>query len=309
MGRMIRFFCSLVIVVSGLLLSSQADAESANLLVLYARANATYDRIFTEIVDGIKSHEGVVPFTHILTAQTRNEDIQEDIKSKKIDAIIALGQSSFDFASRFKDQILVVHGGMLMAPDGHSGISLAGSPAEFFDHLQSLAPPVKRVFTVYSKDNNGWLIKLAAKEAKKRHMELHALEADDIRQGALKFREILDQTKSSSDAIWLLLDKVLPDNAILPMALEAAWKKNVILFSSNPLHTRRGALFALFPDHRRLGYNLSSLTLKLLHSNSHPTVVPLSDLKIAVNERTASHLGLRLSNVQLESFDVIYPLR
>ena len=303
---MIRFIGICLILLISLI--SPSYAADANLLILFPKLNAAYDRVFAEIIDGIDSHKNIIPHTYTLTASTSVEDIQRQIDKNRIDAIIALGQSSYDISHLFHNQLPVIHGGMIINPGAHTGISLAGSPRQFFSSLKTIAPSVKRVFTVYSEENSGWLIKLAEEEADKANIKLVAVAATDIRHAVKMFRDILEQANGSSDAVWLLLDKVLPDETVLPLALEAAWKKNIVLFSNNPSHTKRGALFALFPNHNRMGYNLAELSLQQLLSNK-PVVLPLSSLKIAVNERTASHLGLRYSNTELEKFDIIYPLR
>ncbi len=285
-----------------------ADADRTNLLVLAPKLNAAYDRVFAEITTGIAAHKSVTAHSYTLTGTTQQADIQKEIDDKKINAVIALGHTSYSISEEFRDQLPVIHGGMIMNPNGHSGISLVGSPAEFLSHLKNIAPGVKRVFTVYNEKNSGWLIKMAEIEARKSQIELHALQATDIRHAAQQFKKVLDQINDGTDAVWLLFDKVVPDQTILPVALDAAWKKNIVLFSNNPAHAKRGALFSLFPDNKKMGYKLAELGIKQISSNT-PLVLPLSSLKVSVNERTASHLGLHYSGEQRESFDIIYPLR
>ena len=306
---MTRFVGTLLILLLTLLCPAHAaDASRANLLVLTPKLNAAYDRIFSEIMTGISSHKGISPHAYTLTKTTQKHDIQKEIDDKKIDAIIALGHTSYNIAKKFHDQLPVIHGGMIMNPNGHSGISLVGSPIQFFAHLKNIAPDVKRIFTVYNEKNSGWLIKIAEQEARKSNIELHALEASDVRGAARHFKTILSEANGAADSVWLLFDKVVPDQTILPLALNAAWKKNIILFSNNPAHSKRGALFSLFPDHEKMGYNLAEFSIKQMISNT-PLVLPLSSLKVSVNERTASHLGLHYTSGQRESFDIIYPLR
>ncbi len=306
---MTRFIGILLISFSILVTPAYAaDVDRTNLLVLAPKLNAAYDRVFSEIITGIIAHKGIIAHIYTLTDASQQADIQKEIDAKQIDAVIALGHTSYDIAEKFHDQLPVIHGGMIMTPNGHSGISLVGSPAEFLSHLKNLAPGVKRVFTVYNEKNSGWLIKLAKAEARKSDIKLHALQATDIRHAAQQFKKILEQTEDGSDAIWLLFDKIVPDQTILPMALNVAWKKNIVLFSNNPAHAKRGALFSLFPDNEKMGYSLAELSIKQISSNT-PLVLPLSSLKVSVNERTASHLGLHYSGEQREFFDIIYPLR
>jgi len=306
---MYRLFGILFLTLFSLCAGSVYAANEHRVLVVFPQLNATYNQIFANIVAGIDSHPAVEAITYDLTNSTSEQDLKEAIKAQKIEAVIALGQSSYGIASKMNSIVPVIHGGLLLKPNGHSGISLVGSPAEFFSHLANLAPAVKRVFTVYSEENSGWLIKLAYAEAKKYDIELVAVSADNMRDAVHKFRGVLDTAHDNTDAIWLLLDKVVPDKTILPLALEAAWEKGTILFSNNPSHTKRGALFSLYPDHTKMGYNLADLATRQMNPNHHPIVLPLEGLKISFNERTASHLGLRYSKSQLDSFDIIYPQR
>lgn len=293
------------------MLSSQATAaEPPRLLVLYPQINPNFDKIFNEIVAGIDSDPRSSHYSFAVLPATTQSEIDGYVERNGIDAIIALGKQTYDFAQTFKGKMPVVHGGLLINPDNHSGISLAGAPEQFFSHLSEIAPQVKRVFTVYSEENSGWIIKLAQQSAKNHGIELKAYAASDMREAVVKFKGILEQARDSSDAIWLLLDNILPDRTIMPMALETAWQKQVVLFSNNPSHTRRGALFALFPDHQQMGNSLAGLALKKLNErNLQPQLLPLSDLKLSLNRRTASHLGIKYNKTAEEEVDVIYPVR
>lgn len=306
---MTRLIGILLILISAFITPLHAaDAKRDKLLILLPKLNAAYDRIFAEIFTGIRTNDGVITYSYSLSKNSQPDDIQKEIDDKKIDAIIALGHSSYNIANKFRTQLPVIHGGMIMTPNGHSGISLVASPVQFFAHLRNIAPNVKRVFTVYNEKNSGWLIRIAEQEALKSNIELQALEASDIRGAARHFKTILAEASGATDAIWLLFDKVVPDQTILPLALDAAWKKNIVLFSNNPAYTKRGALFSLFPDNEKMGYSLAELSIQQINSNT-PLVLPLSSLKVSVNERTASHLGLHYSSGQRASFDIIYPLR
>jgi putative ABC transport system substrate-binding protein len=308
LSRVIRV---LVIAIAGIFISLNCQAATTTkLLVLYPQISPAYDQIFLEIIAGIESHpastHSVVPVLPATTPQT----IASYVSQNNVDAIIALGKQTYDLAHGLRGQLPVVHGGLMLNPDDHSGISLAGAPEQFFAHLTEIAPGVKRVFTVYNEENSGWIIRLAQQSARAHNIELKAYAANDIREAVQKFRGILEQAKDSSDAIWLLLDNILPDKTIMPMALETAWQRRVVLFSNNPSHTRRGALFALFPDHQQMGYSLANLaTKKAAERPRQPLVIPLSDLKVSLNRRTASHLGLNYSKPAEEEIDADYPVR
>lgn len=307
-GRIARVLIAAIFGMS-LSLTCQA-AATPKLLVLYPQISPAYDQIFKEIIDGVKSHPRATYAIFPVQSSTTQQEISGYVNRNSIDAIIALGKQTYDFAHELSNQIPVIHGGLMINPDSHSGISLVGSPEQFFSHLSEIAPEVKRVFTVYNEENSGWVIRLAQQSARAHNIELKAYAANDIREAVQKFRGILEQAKDSTDGIWLLLDNILPDKTIMPMALETAWQHHVVLFSNNPSHTRRGALFALFPDNTQMGLSLTKLALAKI--DEHPrlsVVLPLSDLKVSLNRRTASHLGLNYDKPVEEELDVIYPVR
>ncbi len=285
-------------------------AATPKLLVLYPQVSPAYDQIFKEIIAGIESHSKSEHAVFVVQAATTAQEISRYIRRNNIDAVIALGKQTYDIAHELRDQLPVVHGGLLLNPGDHNGISLAGSPEQFFSRLTDIAPAVKRVFTVYNEENSGWIMRLAQQSAKSHGIELKAYTASDIREAVHKFRTILEQAKGPTDSIWLLLDTILPDKTIMPMALESAWQNQLVLFSNNPSHTRRGALFALFPDHQQMGYSLATLALQRVTETSQPPrVLPLSDLKVSLNRRTAAHLGINYTKTVEEALDVIYPVR
>ncbi|MBI3773234.1 MAG: hypothetical protein HY272_11115 [Gammaproteobacteria bacterium] len=304
---MIRLYSRLRYLLIFVLCMMAAPAFSApKILVLHPDLTAVYGRVFEEILSGIESTPGVEISTRVVTEQTSLAEITTLIQQRRFDGVIALGQSSHELGYLLKDQLSVVHGGLFLNPNGHSGISLAGSPHQFYAALNVVAPQVKRVLTVYNEKNSGWLIDVARKEAAASGIILEALAASDVREAAQQFQVILDRARGPQDAIWLLLDNVIPDKTVLPVILDVAWRKKVVLFSNNPLHSKRGALFALFPDHPRLGANLMEMVLKQIRSDHQPTVIPLSRLKVSVNERTATHLGLNYSIERLNQFDLVY---
>ena len=311
--RLLKWLANLLAVLTVSLATMQASYASAispRLLVVYPQINPSYDAIFQEIVTGIKKHPKAEYVVFPIKRDTPVEEIHQLIKKEEIDAIIALGKQTYNFSSKYQINLPVVHGGLLLTPNGRSGISLTGSPDEFFAHLESYAPKVKRVYTVYSEANSGWLIELAKEASKERNIELIAYPANDMREAVKKFKGILDQTEGPNDAIWMLLDNILPDKTVMPTALEVAWRRRVVLISNNPSHTKRGALFSLFPDHQEMGYSLVDLAIrKVSHPGGSPLLEPLQNMKISLNRRTASHLGFHYSKDLEEQLDLVYPTR
>ena len=297
--------------LAGLLLLCAPLAYGATIAVLYPEVTGPYVRVFENIISGVEDAHGVRVVSRTLEDDTSASDAEAWVRAEGAETVIALGQRGYKVAKEFSADIPVVVGAALVSPDGLSGISLAADPEQFFERLGALTPPVKRVFVVYSEQNNGWLVRRAQHLASGFGIRLIAYEADTMRGAVKNYLEMLDEARDPQDAIWLPLDNVAPDKTILPLVLEAAWKKRLVVFSNNPSHAKKGALFSLFPDHRGMGQRLAEMALALTHEggSSRPGIVPLRDLKVAVNLRTAAHLGMLYTPNQQRNFALVFPSR
>jgi putative ABC transport system substrate-binding protein len=91
--------------------------------------------------------------------------------------------------------------------------------------------------------------------------------------------------------------------------LDAAWSKNLIVFSSNPMHVKHGALFAVYPDNKNMGASLGQLANDVLEGSAETGMKTLKDTLLAVNERTSNHLGISLSKEVKENVNLLLPAR
>jgi putative ABC transport system substrate-binding protein len=124
------------------------------------------------------------------------------------------------------------------------------------------------------------------------------------------YRTLLNDSRPNTDAIWLPLDRVtVNDDVVLPLLLQSAWNNNLAIISNKPAHAKRGALFAMYPDHYGLGQELSALLKQLTGESRKSQVIPLKRLQLAVNLRTASHLGLSFTPDQKDDFTLTFPSR
>jgi putative ABC transport system substrate-binding protein len=65
----------------------------------------------------------------------------------------------------------------------------------------------------------------------------------------------------------------------------------------------------MYPDNAKMGQSLAKLALKTAKAGSKKTntMLPLRDLLIAFNVRTAEHLGLDVDRKQRDEFDLVFP--
>ena len=300
-------FCALFLL---LLCLPNACLSAERTTVIYPDVPEPYKNIFNTILEGIStdSHSEIKHF--LLPDNYQLEDIQQALEANRSDGIITLGKRGYLAAKELGTEIPVVSGALSMIPNGISGISLSADPEVLFSRLKTLAPNSRRIFVVYSEKNTGWLIPLAKAAAEKLGYLLIAYPAGDLRSAVRHYRTILDEARGPKDTIWLPLDRVTThDDVVLPLLLQKAWDNDLIIISNKPSHAKRGALFAMYPDNFGLGQELTLLLDQLTNGTEDSKVIPLKRLNLAVNLRTASHLGLNFTPQQQEDFKVTFPAR
>lgn len=289
--------------------------KSLSVGVIFPDIREPYRSIFMDIIGGIEKQLGFS--VHRYTVSSKNSEpelLNKWITKNQIQIVIALGKQGVDQAKALPQGMPVIAGAILEPADREmaniSGITLAPDPYELFDRLRKLVPEIKRVTIVYSDKHNGWIIDYAKSAAAKFGLELKVFEATNLVEAASLYRKILESDLSISDAIWLSQDNITVDSkTILPLLLKEAWDRNFIVFSSNPSDVKRGVLFSLYPDNNRMGVSLGELAIGIVTNKprSSQQFIPLKDLLIAVNIRTAEHLGLKLSQMDINNFNLVFP--
>jgi putative ABC transport system substrate-binding protein len=159
---------------------------------------------------------------------------------------------------------------------------------------------------VYSESSR-WLIQIAVAQAAAFGIEVIAEEVKDLKDAVKTYQDLLQNIDPASNAVWLPFDAITAnEQVILPQVLELAWERNIVLFSSKPEHAKRGALFSTFPDHFELGRELVILVQQLQQGTAAATVVPLQQVQLAVNLRTAAHLGMEYKQEVLRQIPITF---
>jgi len=287
-------------------------AESGHIAVLYPDLGEPYRGIFAKIIEGIEAQVGAPVASLAVGGALSAQDIVASLKRKDIKVVIALGRQGMKAASALEREFGVVAGGVVSPPERDGRlfpvVSLAPDPKMLFDRLKHFMPEARRVIVVYDPKQNAWLIRLARDAARALGLELHAIEVKDLKNAVRVYQEVLASADPKRDALWLPQDSTtVEETSVLPLILESAWNRNLAVFSSSVTHVKRGALFSLYPNNMALGRQLASSALSLPAGNP-ASVVPMKDALLAVNIRTASHLGLQLSSRQ-QGFDLVFPIR
>ena len=285
-----------------------SDARTINTAVLYPEAAHPYSQVFSTIIDGIRTQTQINVKSYEITDKTRGDDVKKWLDANPADMLIVLGQKSFDVIANMNFSIPSIVSAVIRPVEPHRCICLSIAPEELIEHLLKIKPEVKRIFFVYSDKNNGWMLPDANAAAKKAGVQLIAKSAENIQEAALQYKSILNNKLGPTDAIWLPLDNILPSDVILPDILKSAWDNKYVIFSTSPFYVKRGGLFALFPDHYKLGQQIAELASQA--NNTMPERYSHArHYKSTLNVRTARHIGMHISNEGIKQYDIVYPLR
>jgi len=283
--------------------------------VLYPDLGDPYRKIFLEILGGIEGELGRPVKPYLVNADNPPAAVAGGMTRDGVDVAITLGRAGLAAAKALAGEIPVVVGAVLISPEdtqlGLSGISLNPDPQILFSHLRDLVPGIRSVSVVYDPGHKTD-IDLARAAAQALGFRLEALPVSDLRQSAATYRQLMGEAESKSITIWLSQDSVTMDEqAILPTVLREAWERNVVVFSSKLDHARKGALFSLYPDNAGLGRSLAIMARNRARLKPDQTagIEPLRDVQVAVNLRTAEHLGLNFDGAALRRFGMTFPVR
>lgn len=291
----------------------QAGATSGSLAVIFPDIGEPYRSVFAQIIEGIRESARVPVHVHPVRADTDRAILNGVLRRNGTRGLIALGRQGMRAASAIDLEIPVVVGGVLSVPKEEvevlNAITLTPDPALLFARLKSMVPDVRRVTVIYDPRQNDWVIRLAREAARNLGLELVAHEARDMAAAARLYEAAFAASDGRRDAIWLPQDTTTVDETtILPLVLREAWTRGVPILSSSFVHAKRGALFALYPDNVELGRALAASAQAAMRGGPpRRGALPLREVRIAVNLRTASHLGLHFNHQQQRSFDLTFP--
>jgi putative ABC transport system substrate-binding protein len=294
------------------LAAAASDDATRAIAVIYPDIGEPYRSVFATIIDGIEDQAKSRVTSFPVGANANAQELSGELRRRDIRAVISLGRNGLKVATALDRNFGIVAGGVLSVPEseaqGLSVHSLAPDPALLFAKLKSLMPAARRVVVVYDPRQNGWLIKLAREAAKSQGLELAAFEAEDLKSAIRIYQDTLNNADSKRDVLWLPQDSTTVDEAaVLPLVLQEAWNHNLAVFSSSVTHVKRGALFSLYPNNTEFGRALGGWAMSYLSSGTAPRGVrPLKEVLVAVNTRTANHLGINLNALQ-QRFDMVFP--
>lgn len=295
------------------LLPAVARADAGRPIgVLVPEVAEPFRAVFARIVEGIAAQSPAPVAALPVTAGSNPQDLAAELRRREVQAVVALGRHGLRAAEGLPHGVPIVIGGVLSVPESDTRTflvhSLAPDPALVLARLRAAMPGVRRLLVVYDPRQNDWLLKLARDAAAGgRGPEIVAREAADVASAVHQWQQALASAVPATDALWLPPDSTTAEEGtVLPLVLEQAWGRRLSVVASSVAHVRQGALFCLYPDNLRLGRSLA-VAAGGAAAGDHG-IVPLKDVLVAANARTAAHLGLDGSRA-LASPDLAFPER
>ncbi len=286
--------------------------KAQTLSVIYPKVKAPHNLVFDQIIEGIsKQFDGSVN----LVSVDSDDDfgaIAATIDRDKPDMVITLSSRGMAVGQLLKVKTPWVAGATQLVPDKNytlSGISPGGAPSALLKHLKELAPEISRLNVVYS-DSSRWLVRLAETVSVSFGINVVAHEVSSRKEAIIKYTELFKTADHHKDAFWLPYDSITASSKyILPLVLDASWDKRFVVVSSIPPHAKRGALLSLYPDNTSTGSELVKMVETMFTESTAVGLRPTKKVLLAVNLRTASHLGLEYSAKERDQFDFTFPSR
>ena len=290
--------------------SAEAAAETsspgAQLAVVFPQVRQPFQKVYQTIAKG--AAEGFAGPTSeiILDADKPATDLESRIADHMV---VALGGRGITELQPMTLAHQLVVGAVSRRIPHVYGMSMVPEESLIVTKLHVLAPEVRRVFVIVRSHDNIIDPKSAQLAFNQLGIQLHIHEAEDLRAAAGIYRKVI-RSLGSGDAVWIPSGDRFVGNALLSILLQASWKSEFVVFSSNPTHVKRGALFSVYPDNFQMGVRLGELARKIAEGEQQQAgMEPLQSVFVTLNERTSNHLGILLTDDMKEHIDLVLPAR
>ncbi len=297
-------------------LSVPSTAQSAlddgpvgyQLAVIYPKVREPFAGVYRDFITGIQSNFGGIVEQMQINGNLTSQ-IDRTPEEESPDVYVALGNNSLGLLLDIPVEKPIVAALTNRRSEGAiaGGVYLRPGAEVYLSKLLEVHPNVTTVYTVYNPDKHAELIEEGEALLEERGIALKSVPARNLREAARGYRLLLDEA-GRDNALWLMSDGGLIDGSLLSMILSVAWDKHLAVFSSNPQFVKHGALFAIYPDNIGIGRRLGRIAENVVRGDHGVAgLEPLQDVKIAYNERTGDHIGIRLPAKFRAGIDLLMP--
>lgn len=169
------------------------------------------------------------------------------------------------------------------------GVSLDISAETQFDMLRKLLPKARHVGVLHAPSETGRVVEAARAGAAQSGFELHSVAIGDAGEAVAALQRLLPKV----DAVWSVADSHVFTAQTTPALILQTLRVGVPMVGISAGHARAGAVMALYADYDDIGAQTAERVAEVLQGGRATVVAPRKSL-LALNRRSASHIGLQL---------------
>jgi putative ABC transport system substrate-binding protein len=176
--------------------------------------------------------------------------------------------------------------------------------AEQLELIKDFLPDLKTVGILYNPGevNSVVQVDLAKEKAEEMGIEIEEGTVSNSSEVSLAVSSLI----GSVDAIYVPTDNIIV--SAMPTVLQTAYNNQVPVFASENNSVEQGAIATLGIDYYQLGKQTGSMAARILNG-AKPAEMPVessAELKLYINQKSASEIGLEIPAELLESADEIF---
>lgn len=287
-----------------------ARVAGGTVLVLYPDAPAPYQQAFEQIVAGIARTAPGPLQTLALTPELDQARVRRwlDAHRDRATALVLLGQRALQAYAAGSTELPVLVGGVGALPGQTAwpGVSLIIDPELFVQTLRELLPAIDTLVVIHHTQDQVWLQRVE-RIAAIRGLSVEPMAVADAETAVRQITRTLDRIDPRTTALWFSRNTLsLNTELIFPFVLAETWKRRIAAFSDTVTHTQRGLLFSLYPDYVGVGEELGG-RIRNVASGTTADLRFTRAARLALNIRTARHLGMILRPDLLERAGQVFP--
>ena len=170
--------------------------------------------------------------------------------------------------------------------------------------MRMFLPTLHQLGTLYDPVKSSTRVKDAVRQATNSNFQLTGLPVESDKDVPQQLRTLLSEV----EAFWLMPDSTVLTNESVRFILESALARQIPVIGFSPEFTRLGALLSMSVDYGEVGRETGLLAKHILDGERLLPLapVPIEQLKITVNLKTAKFLGITLPNGATSLIDETY---
>ena len=170
--------------------------------------------------------------------------------------------------------------------------------------MRMFLPTLHQLGTLYDPLKTASRVKDAVRQATNSDFQLTGLPVESDKDVPQQLRRLL----SDVEAFWLMPDSTVLTNESVRFILESALARQIPVIGFSPEFTRLGALLSMSVNYGDVGRETGLLAKRILDGERQLPLdpVPIGQLKITVNLKTAKFLGITFPNGVTSLIDETY---